>query len=102
MLGFAPDSVVGPGGDFPLQSPQPASLDEWLRRARVNNPSARAAREVVSVAQAELDQAKSEYWPTVSLVASYSNADSENRSEEHTYELQSLMRISYAVFCLKT
>src|SRR3546814_9758954 len=24
------------------------------------------------------------------------------RSEEHTYELQSLMRLSYAVFCLKT
>src|SRR3546814_10441843 len=23
------------------------------------------------------------------------------RSEEHTYEIQSLMRISYAVFCLK-
>src|SRR3546814_10128786 len=23
------------------------------------------------------------------------------RSEEHTYELQSLMRISYAVFCMK-
>src|SRR3546814_6285908 len=26
----------------------------------------------------------------------------EERSEEHTSELQSLMRISYAVFCLKT
>src|SRR3546814_4066864 len=26
----------------------------------------------------------------------------EPRSEEHTSELQSLMRISYAVFCLKT
>src|SRR3546814_2858519 len=25
----------------------------------------------------------------------------DNRSEEHTSELQSLMRISYAVFCLK-
>src|SRR3546814_9527181 len=25
-----------------------------------------------------------------------------HRSEEHTSELQSLMRISYAVFCLKT
>src|SRR3546814_2026622 len=25
----------------------------------------------------------------------------QNRSEEHTSELQSLMRISYAVFCLK-
>src|SRR3546814_3239867 len=29
------------------------------------------------------------------------SAVSENRSEEHTSELQSLMRISYAVFCLK-
>src|SRR3546814_4679508 len=30
-----------------------------------------------------------------------SNALSDKRSEEHTSELQSLMRISYAVFCLK-
>src|SRR3546814_9976694 len=29
------------------------------------------------------------------------NALIEDRSEEHTSELQSLMRISYAVFCLK-
>src|SRR3546814_7849518 len=29
------------------------------------------------------------------------DALSKNRSEEHTSELQSLMRISYAVFCLK-
>src|SRR3546814_8613664 len=27
--------------------------------------------------------------------------ESDGRSEEHTSELQSLMRISYAVFCLK-
>src|SRR3546814_3845681 len=27
--------------------------------------------------------------------------DAQHRSEEHTSELQSLMRISYAVFCLK-
>src|SRR3546814_2761734 len=27
--------------------------------------------------------------------------DADERSEEHTSELQSLMRISYAVFCLK-
>src|SRR3546814_6257541 len=29
------------------------------------------------------------------------DAGSQQRSEEHTSELQSLMRISYAVFCLK-
>src|SRR3546814_9550429 len=35
------------------------------------------------------------------LEAGNSNWDSSWRSEEHTSELQSLMRISYAVFCLK-
>ncbi len=80
MLGFVPESLAGPGDEFPLPPPEPADLDDWLRRAGANNPSVRAAREAVNVAQAELDQAKSEHWPTVSLVASYSNADSENLS----------------------
>src|SRR3546814_8449900 len=31
----------------------------------------------------------------------YAEAGCRDRSEEHTSELQSLMRISYAVFCLK-
>src|SRR3546814_12647323 len=33
--------------------------------------------------------------------ADSTNIDDRHRSEEHTSELQSLMRISYAVFCLK-
>src|SRR3546814_7567038 len=39
--------------------------------------------------------------PTMAEIAITAAADA-NRSEEHTSELQSLMRISYAVFCLKT
>src|SRR3546814_2042633 len=35
------------------------------------------------------------------LAAGSSGLPCFNRSEEHTSELQSLMRISYAVFCLK-
>src|SRR3546814_5444360 len=35
------------------------------------------------------------------VVKAYLGEASEERSEEHTSELQSLMRISYAVFCLK-
>src|SRR3546814_4940360 len=33
--------------------------------------------------------------------ADEADREGEDRSEEHTSELQSLMRISYAVFCLK-
>src|SRR3546814_1517145 len=35
-------------------------------------------------------------------IVAQSIARAKGRSEEHTSELQSLMRISYAVFCLKT
>src|SRR3546814_6759676 len=38
---------------------------------------------------------------TDSVAAGGLNVDAGRRSEEHTSELQSLMRISYAVFCLK-
>src|SRR3546814_19874214 len=37
----------------------------------------------------------------VVLRATLGISEAGNRSEEHTSELQSLMRISYAVFCLK-
>src|SRR3546814_2440719 len=42
------------------------------------------------------DFASSAAWPVLHI-----DFDTQARSEEHTSELQSLMRISYAVFCLK-
>src|SRR3546814_660580 len=39
--------------------------------------------------------------PTTELLAAWRSGAPDLRSEEHTSELQSLMRISYAVFCLK-
>src|SRR3546814_10319344 len=45
-------------------------------------------------------------WSSMPCMVRYSSSRSSSRSiasrsEEHTSELQSLMRISYAVFCLK-
>src|SRR3546814_2289826 len=37
----------------------------------------------------------------IGVIVSVEPGKSHDRSEEHTSELQSLMRISYAVFCLK-
>src|SRR3546814_5071623 len=39
--------------------------------------------------------------PRTLQLTAYGDMDVSRRSEEHTSELQSLMRISYAVFCLK-
>src|SRR3546814_4262216 len=41
------------------------------------------------------------YRDREALLADVARRGFEQRSEEHTSELQSLMRISYAVFCLK-
>src|SRR3546814_3018084 len=55
-----------------------------------------------------LDQSGSAQWLFASWNAEQAvtrlkrcSGKDRGRSEEHTYELQSLMRISYAVFCLK-
>src|SRR3546814_7857619 len=57
---------------------------------------------------AELAKLAREFRPDVAVIADEAHhADLKaalagtGRSEEHTSELQSLMRISYAVFCLK-
>src|SRR3546814_19886632 len=55
------------------------------------------------VGEAQVDKA----WPGDARLghlvelAEFGNKQVGERSEEHTSELQSLMRISYAVFCLK-
>src|SRR3546814_1505227 len=58
-----------------------------------------------SALQPELDPAKfqrvTRFVPEPKPFNVDSEADAQFRSEEHTSELQSLMRISYAVFCLK-
>src|SRR3546814_3337658 len=60
-----------------LDADRPAAIDQHLRDR---------------AAQADLD-------PQIAAHLRHDRGD--RRSEEHTSELQSLMRISYAVFCLK-
>src|SRR3546814_3351765 len=55
---------------------------------------------VTKVGAARDDQAN--WLPAYSPQALTQAVHDNLRSEEHTSELQSLMRISYAVFCLKT
>src|SRR3546814_4236651 len=56
----------------------------------------------VRVAQRLLQRERHAQWRCeCKLIQQWIARDRMQRSEEHTSELQSLMRISYAVFCLK-
>src|SRR3546814_5270994 len=73
----------GAGGPSP-------HLKAFTRPTKQNNPASALAPPERSNGMASLDTAIPPVKRTGHL-----------RSEEHTSELQSLMRISYAVFCLK-
>src|SRR3546814_9533597 len=75
-----PEGLFGEG-DFPSQH---LISDRWL--CAVDSASPHASQEKIS---------KREFLDLPHAVYGL------GRSEEHTSELQSLMRISYAVFCLK-
>src|SRR3546814_2248474 len=85
-----------------------ASDIEWLQAAgNYVNPRVRGRdyplRSTIAGIAAQLDPDRfvrihRSYIVNLDTVASIEPLD---RSEEHTSELQSLMRISYAVFCLK-
>src|SRR3546814_9040357 len=49
----------------------------------------------------DINELRSEPVPHRYVHGGFHGSDARFRSEEHTSELQSLMRISYAVFCLK-
>src|SRR3546814_9625140 len=73
----------------------PAVIEEVLR---FESPGPHAARYVTR--DVEVQGVKIPKGSSVDFLIGAANRD-HRRSEEHTSELQSLMRISYAVFCLK-
>src|SRR3546814_3706090 len=76
-------------GDPPLTA---VEIDEI---ASADIDSAGAVSDRPFVQQVEVDEARQRLAQRPGIIKA------ERRSEEHTSELQSLMRISYAVFCLK-
>src|SRR3546814_1797714 len=70
------------------------------RQADPNDKSAAHSRDGGIVMPTRLQAPPRHPLPTHSRMPA-PRCDGEDRSEEHTSELQSLMRISYAVFCLK-
>src|SRR3546814_2720396 len=80
-----------------VQGAEIDEIDIFGRECAVNLPGRRPMpthlddRDALPIWQRQLAQRESRYWRDERAI----------RSEEHTSELQSLMRISYAVFCLK-
>ena len=62
---------------LPLVEPDPINAEEWVQTALQNNPNALAARAAVDVAGANMRLARSGHFPTLDLVAGYSQFTNE-------------------------
>src|SRR3546814_10793401 len=75
----------------------------WLWPVRVHAYCCRTRKTALVITEAQESRkiTRQSALPTGRNLSSHVPARGKLRSEEHTSELQSLMRISYAVFCLK-
>src|SRR3546814_1677495 len=92
--------------EFRVQSPKPMSCRPWLAAILVAVSGLAYAQEPQADAPAPAVAAPDVVFvpprdPPLPLLWQASDADNTVRSEEHTSELPSLMRISYAASCLK-
>src|SRR3546814_7652879 len=121
MLARNPDSdnIKLPGcGDFlciisrelhndftscPQDCPQGRRRSEFAKAcgAKACGPPPRREATLTYVALRSKSQAGNKNEESLDASAATCDSHRSTRSEEHTSELQSLMRISYAVFCLK-
>src|SRR3546814_3463130 len=83
---------------LPVMMPLPPVIADWMRGAEITSSSRMMAKMRPTLSRVASPKRLA---PSVSKLKETAGRPSWSRSEEHTSELQSLMRISYAVFCLK-
>ena len=62
---------------LPLVKPDPINSQQWVEMALQNNPQVLAARAAYDISDANLDLARSGYFPTLDLVAGYNRFTNE-------------------------
>ncbi|MBN1238713.1 MAG: TolC family protein, partial [Gammaproteobacteria bacterium] len=73
IIGEYVTELAGPSGDLPLQMPDPANADQWVRAALDQNLSLIAARIAADVAQDDITIARAARLPSLSFSTGYSD-----------------------------
>jgi outer membrane protein len=77
LTGEAYTALTKPADDMPLDQPQPADEEDWVKQSVEQNLGVIAARLGVDVAKRNVNIAQSGHLPTVELVASRNEFDSQ-------------------------
>ncbi len=76
LIDVMPKNLAHLGKGFTLESPLPADMEKWVNDAELHNPQLAIAQAGAEIAEKEVDRNRGGHLPTVDLVASYSNNNS--------------------------
>jgi outer membrane protein len=76
ITGEPPGTLDELRADFPLLLPEPDDVEVWIKYAQQESAQLKALRANMKAAKQEVERAKGGHYPTVDLVAQYSNTDS--------------------------
>ena len=72
LINTAPGELDHLGKDFKLEAPQPASMEKWVSEAQLSNLQLAIAQAGAEIADREVARNRGGHYPTVDLVANYS------------------------------
>ena len=80
LINAMPKDLRHLGNEFKLETPQPADMEKWVDDAQSNNPQLAIAQAAAEIAEKEVARNRGGHYPTVDLVANYSNNQSNGGS----------------------
>ena len=75
IINALPQDLRPLGPQFKPGMPQPEGMDKWVDNAQLNNPQLSIAHAGVELAEKEVEKNRAGNYPTVDLVANYSNSN---------------------------
>lgn len=76
-----PPGLAKPGEDIPLPSPNPASEDDWVNQALLQNRSLLSSQIAAEIAGDDVRLARSGHLPSLDLVGQLSNVDNKGTTK---------------------
>jgi len=76
ITGTLPDMLIPLKTKIPMEAPQPANEKEWAKTAEQYNPAIQAATFQVEASRFDVNDARAQYLPTLSMAGTYGRARS--------------------------
>ncbi|MHB0925680.1 MAG: TolC family outer membrane protein [Gallionellaceae bacterium] len=80
LINAIPKDLRHLGKEFKLEAPQPADMEKWVDDAQLNSLQLAIAQAGAEIAEKEVARNRGGHYPTVDLVANYSNSQSNGGS----------------------